>query len=70
MFAGSEQPPDAVAEPLGLAREVAARLRERRMSAGGLGVETSEPEFEFDSSGAVSAARTWCRRSRTARSSS
>ncbi len=57
MFAGSEQPPDAVAEPLGLAREVAARLRERRMTAGGLGVETSEPEFEFDSSGAVSAAR-------------
>jgi len=57
MFAGSDQPPQEIAEPLALARDVARHLHDRRMAAGGLGVETSEPEFDFDSSGNVSVAR-------------
>ena len=52
VFAGSEEPPKAVAEPLRLAREAAASLAERR-PRGSLEVESFEPEFEFDSGGDV-----------------
>ncbi len=55
-FAGRSAPPQAIAEPLELARGVAAALAERR-AGGGLEVETAEPEFEFDSGGAVIGAR-------------
>jgi ribonuclease R len=51
IFAG-RRPPAEVAEPLAAAREVAAGLGERR-GAGGLDVESSEPEFEFDPEGNV-----------------
>jgi ribonuclease R len=54
---GAESLPEVVAQPLALARRVAAQLRERRMSQGGLGIESSEPEFEFDSAGDVAVAR-------------
>ncbi len=56
IFAGRARPPQAVAEPLGLAREVAAALAERR-SLGTLEVESAEPEFSFDAEGNVTAAR-------------
>ena len=56
IFAGSERAPDAVAEPLALAREVAAELRRARIARGSLGIESSEPEFEFDQDGHVVAA--------------
>jgi len=52
IFAGSEKPPGTVVEPLRLAREAAASLAERR-PRGALEVESFEPEFEFDSDGAV-----------------
>ena len=56
-FAGTERPPERVAEPLARARKVADALRRIRMGRGSLGIETSEPEFEFDSEGQVVAAR-------------
>jgi ribonuclease R len=52
IFAGREQAPAEVAEPLAAAREVAAALGEQR-SAGSLDVESFEPEFEFDADGNV-----------------
>ncbi len=55
IFAGRAKPPAAVAEPLALAREVAAALGEHRR-ASSLDVESSEPEFRFDSAGEVTAA--------------
>ena len=48
-------PPAEIAEPLALARRAAARARERR-PVGALEIESSEPEFEFDSDGHVVAA--------------
>jgi ribonuclease R len=57
VFAGRERPPDSVAAPLALAREVAGQLRERRLSRGGLAIESSEPDFDFDDQGNVVAAR-------------
>jgi ribonuclease R len=51
-FAGRAAPPEAIAEPLGLARRAAAALRERRRGSA-LDVSTPEPEFEFDSEGGV-----------------
>jgi ribonuclease R len=57
VFAGRERAPEAVAEPLALARELAGILRERRLSRGALAVESSEPEFDFDEGGNVIAAR-------------
>jgi ribonuclease R len=57
IFAGREQPPVAVAEPLALARTLAAELREARLARGALGVESSEPHFVFDGDGHVVAAR-------------
>jgi len=56
VFAGDAEPPAGVIEPLAAAREAAAALSERR-GATGLDVESSEPEFRFDSGGEVSGAR-------------
>jgi ribonuclease R len=53
IFAGGESPPEQVAEPLAHARALARALRERRLARGALGVETAEPDFEFDSEGHV-----------------
>ncbi|HEX5763049.1 MAG TPA: RNB domain-containing ribonuclease [Solirubrobacterales bacterium] len=50
IFSGREAPPEAVAEPLAVAREAAAVLGERRGSTS-LDVESAEPEFRFDSEG-------------------
>ena len=47
VFAGRESPPEAVAEPLALARQAAASLGEQR-GATSLDVDSSEPEFRFD----------------------
>jgi ribonuclease R len=55
IFAGLARPPAKVDEPLAAAREVAAGLGEHRGSSS-LDVESSEPEFEFDAEGNVSAA--------------
>ena len=56
VFAGAERAPEIVADPLALARRAAAALAARRR-LGSLEVESFEPEFEFDSDGAVVAAR-------------
>jgi ribonuclease R len=56
IFAGNGRAPENVAEPLAVAREAAARLAERRGSTS-LDVESSEPDFRFDSAGNVVAAR-------------
>jgi ribonuclease R len=56
IFAGRARAPDAVAEPLAVAREAAAALAERRGSTS-LDVESSEPEFRFDADGNVTGAR-------------
>ncbi|HEU4944660.1 MAG TPA: RNB domain-containing ribonuclease [Solirubrobacterales bacterium] len=56
IFAGKASAPPSVAESLGVAREAAAMLGEHRGPAG-LEVESSEPEFRFDSNGEVVAAR-------------
>jgi ribonuclease R len=53
VYAGQERAEEPWAEPLALAREVAAALRERRASGGSLEVESSEPVFEFDAHGHV-----------------
>lgn len=55
IFAGTDQPPAEVAEPLALARAVAADLAGRRGGAA-LEIDSTEPEFDF-SDGAVVAAR-------------
>ncbi|MDQ3759730.1 MAG: RNB domain-containing ribonuclease [Actinomycetota bacterium] len=52
IFAGKEEAPEHVAGPLRLARQAAAALAEGR-PRGALEVESFEPEFEFDSDGAV-----------------
>src|SRR5207253_4449941 len=57
LFAGERAAPESVGEQLALARQVAATLARRRIARGALGVETSEPEFEFDDGGRVVAAR-------------
>ena len=56
VFSGRAAAPEAIAEPLAVAREAAAALGERR-SATSLDVESFEPEFRFDSDGNVVAAR-------------
>jgi ribonuclease R len=56
IFAGRSAAPNAVAEPLAAARDVARELGERR-SASSLDVESREPEFDFDAAGNVLAAR-------------
>jgi ribonuclease R len=57
IFAGRERAPEEVAEPLALAREIAAALRRKRLAHGALAVESSEPDFEFDERGDVTVAR-------------
>ena len=52
IFSGTERAPELVSEPLELARRAAAALAEGR-PRGALEVESFEPEFEFDSDGAV-----------------
>jgi ribonuclease R len=52
VFSGRAEAPEAVAEPLAVAREAAAALGERR-GATSLDVESFEPEFRFDSRGHV-----------------
>jgi ribonuclease R len=54
-FAGRVRPPVQIAEPLGIARALAASLRERRR--GSLEVSSSEPEFALSDAGDVIAAR-------------
>ncbi len=56
IFAGRQQAPGEVAEPLAAAREVAAGLGEHRGSSS-LDVESFEPEFRFDPEGNVVAAQ-------------
>jgi ribonuclease R len=56
VFAGRRVAPEAVAEPLAVAREAAASLGERR-GATSLDVESSEPEFHFDAAGEPTGAR-------------
>jgi ribonuclease R len=56
VFDGRESAPEAVAEPLAVARQAAASLAERR-GATGLDVDSAEPEFRFDPAGEVSGAR-------------
>jgi ribonuclease R len=55
IFAARERPPEPVAEPLEIARDVTAHLAGTR-GAGALEVQTAEPEFEFDGEGNVSGA--------------
>jgi ribonuclease R len=55
IFAGRAPAPEPVAEPLTVAREVAAALGERR-GATSLDVESFEPEFRFDAAGNVTGA--------------
>ena len=56
VFDGRETAPAAVADPLALARRAAAALADRRR-VGSLEIESFEPEFEFDSDGAVVGAK-------------
>jgi ribonuclease R len=54
IFAGNEKAQDPWAEPLAVARRVAAALTERRCKKGSaLEVESEEPSFEFDERGDV-----------------
>ena len=55
IFAGRAKPPEPAAEPLAIAREVAAGLAESAGS-GALEVNTAEPEFSFDAEGNVTGA--------------
>ncbi len=52
IFAGRGVTPEAAAEPLDLARSVAAELGRRRRGSA-LEIDSREPEFEFDSDGQV-----------------
>jgi ribonuclease R len=54
LFAGRARAEEPWGEPLGIAREVAAALRERRDS---LELGSAEPSFEFDSDGHVTGVR-------------
>ncbi len=56
IFSGREAAPDAVAEPLAVARAATAALGERRGTTS-LDVESFEPEFRFDADGEPVAAR-------------
>jgi ribonuclease R len=53
VFAGEEAAAAPWEEPLGAAREVAARLDAARMDRGALAVESAEPEFRFSREGHV-----------------
>jgi ribonuclease R len=54
IFAGRERPPEAISEPLPLARQAAAALAARRPRAS-LEVESFEPEFRFENGQVVGA---------------
>ena len=54
IFAGRARPPEAIAEPLALARQAAASLAARR-PRGSLEVESFEPEFRFEDGQVVGA---------------
>jgi ribonuclease R len=56
VFAGRSRAPEAAAGPLEIARRVASQLGEARGPTS-LAVETSEPEFAFDSDGEPTGAR-------------
>ncbi|HEY2161024.1 MAG TPA: RNB domain-containing ribonuclease [Solirubrobacteraceae bacterium] len=56
IFAGTEPASEPWGGPLSVAREVAAALAARRAARRAIVVESSEPEFEFDSDGNVSQA--------------
>jgi ribonuclease R len=56
VFAGRERAEEPWAEPLAVAREVAAALGAARERQGALAVESSEPEFAFDRRGHVTRA--------------
>jgi ribonuclease R len=56
VFTAGESPPEPVAEPLAVARQAAASLGQQR-GVTSLDVDSSEPEFRFDSAGNVVAAR-------------
>jgi ribonuclease R len=53
VYAGAERAEEPWAEPLALAREVAAALAAWRGERGALAVESSEPSFRFDGDGNV-----------------
>jgi ribonuclease R len=54
IFSGEERAAEPWAGPLGVARHVAAALQEQRERAGGLAIDSPEPEFAFDERGDVS----------------
>ena len=56
LFSSGAEVPEPVRDPLMRARAVAAGLKRARLARGALAVETSEPEFEFDDRGYVTAA--------------
>jgi ribonuclease R len=56
IFSGRTAAPEAIAEPLAVARDAAAALGERRGTTS-LDVESFEPEFRFDAEGEVVGAR-------------
>ncbi len=55
VFSGAETPPALVAEPLEIARSVAAALAGKKRGTA-LEIDSAEPEFEFDEGGNVTAA--------------
>jgi len=57
VFAGDEPALDPWHAPLRAARAVAAALHERRLGQATLEIETSEPEFSFDTGGHVAESR-------------
>ncbi|MDX6649909.1 MAG: ribonuclease [Solirubrobacteraceae bacterium] len=57
VFAGTEPALEPWAAPLAAARAAADALQRARVAAGALAVESSEPEFSFDSEGQVVSAR-------------
>jgi ribonuclease R len=57
IFAGAEQAQAPWAQPLGVARAVAAGLQAEREKRGALAVESVEPEFVFDLVGRVESVR-------------
>ncbi len=57
VFAGSERAEDPWAQPLAVARRVAAALARRREHAGALALDSTEPEFSLSEDGEVSEVR-------------
>lgn len=57
MFRGEQKPSDRLAAALDLGRPLAANLEERRRKKGSLSIESTEPEFIWDSGGRLTDAR-------------